>query len=54
MPLLVYGAFERDLSAALWAGVLLIGIAAITLASVHGLSRFLAGHEEADPLSRAY
>lgn len=34
--------------------VLLIGIAAVTLASVHGLSRFLAGHEETDPLSQAY
>ena len=54
MPLLVYGALERDLDAALWTGVLLIGIAAVTLASVHGLSRFLAGHEETDPLSQAY
>ncbi len=54
MPLLVYGALERDLNAALWTGVLLIGIAGVTLASVHGLSRFLAGHEETDPLSQAY
>jgi molybdate transport system permease protein len=54
MPLLVYGALERDLNAALWTGVLLIAIAGVTLASVHGLARFLAGHEETDPLSQAY
>ena len=54
MPLLVYSALEQDLQAALWTGVLLIAIAAITLASVHGLARFLAGHEETDPLSQAY
>lgn len=54
LPLLVYGALERDLDTALWTGLLLIGVAAATLAAVHGLSRFLDGDEARDPLSQPY
>lgn len=52
MPLLVYSALERDLDAAVWTGLLLVGVAGITLAAVHTLSRTLAAREEGDPLVR--
>jgi len=54
MPLLVYGALERDLNAALWTGLLLIGMAVVTLGGVHLLSRLLDGREDADPLARSF
>jgi molybdate transport system permease protein len=41
MPLLVYGALERDLDAALWAGLLLIVLAVAALALARWLSRTL-------------
>jgi molybdate transport system permease protein len=49
MPLLVYGALERDLDAALWAGLLLIALAVVALALTRWLSRSV--DDEADPLS---
>ncbi|NJN83166.1 MAG: molybdate ABC transporter permease subunit, partial [Caldilineaceae bacterium] len=54
MPLLVYGILERDLNAALWTGLLLVAIAAGTLAAVTLLARRLSVQEESDPLSDAY
>jgi len=54
MPLLVYGALERDLNAALWTGLMLVAVAAVTLAIVASLSRRLSFGEEADPLAEAY
>jgi molybdate transport system permease protein len=39
MPLLVYGALERDLNAALWAGVILIGMAILALGLMRWLTR---------------
>lgn len=49
MPLLVYGALERDLGAALWTGLLLVGVAALTLSLVRGLGRILTPGDETDP-----
>jgi molybdate transport system permease protein len=51
MPLLVYAALERDLSAALWTGLLLVGIAAGSLALANWLSHLLTYDEEQDPLA---
>ncbi len=51
MPLLVYGALERDLDAALWAGLLLLLIAAAALAAAHLLVRRINGKDEKDPLA---
>lgn len=42
MPLLVYGIFERDIDAAIWTGLLLIGIAFVALL----VSQFLAKTDE--------
>jgi len=39
MPLLVYGALESNFGAALWAGLLLIGMAIVALALARWLSR---------------
>lgn len=39
MPLLVYAIFERDIEAAIWAGVLLLGLAAVALGMVQALRR---------------
>jgi molybdate transport system permease protein len=50
MPLLVYGALERDLTAALWAGVLLIALAVAALVLIRALARALSD-DEADPLA---
>jgi molybdate transport system permease protein len=47
MPLLVYGALERDLAAALQLGLILVGMAAAALA----LTRWLARLDEGDPLA---
>lgn len=44
MPLLVYGVFERDLDAAIWTSLLLIGIALVALA-ISQLIQFLAGED---------
>ncbi|HQA66724.1 MAG TPA: ABC transporter permease [Aggregatilineales bacterium] len=41
MPLFVYGAMERDLNAALWASVMLIGVAVMALGVMRWLSRSL-------------
>ena len=49
MPLLVYGALEYDLNAALWAGLLLIGMAVLVLGATRWLSYTL--DEGDDPLS---
>lgn len=42
MPLFIYNIFERDLNAAIWAGVLLVGLALLALLASHSLGR---GHE---------
>jgi molybdate transport system permease protein len=39
MPLLIYNVFERDIDAAIWAGVLLIGMALLALVLSHWLRR---------------
>lgn len=54
MPLLVYGALERDFNAALWTGLLLVALAASTLGLVGWLGRRLAHQEESDPLAENY
>jgi molybdate transport system permease protein len=54
MPLLVYGALERDFDAALWTALLLVAMAAGTLGLVNWLARVLADREEADPLAAKY
>lgn len=54
MPLLVYGALERDFNAALWTGLLLVALAAGTLGLVSWLGRRLANQEESDPLAESY
>lgn len=51
MPLLVYGALEQDLDAALWTGLLLIVFAAVALASVRWLGHTLGGRDEIDVLA---
>jgi molybdate transport system permease protein len=52
MPLLVYGALERDIDAALWSGALLIGMAAGALGLMRWLARrFTDVDENADVLS---
>ncbi|MCB9138693.1 MAG: molybdate ABC transporter permease subunit [Caldilineaceae bacterium] len=52
MPLLVYGALEQDFNAALWTGVILIGLAVVTLAGVQLLDRFFSDGDDADPLGQ--
>ncbi len=54
MPLLVYGALERDLDAALWTSLLLVVLAAGTLGLVAALARRLSGQEESDPLAERF
>jgi molybdate transport system permease protein len=54
MPLLVYGALERDFNAALWTGLLLVVLAVGTLGLVSWLGRRLANQEESDPLAESY
>lgn len=49
LPLLVYAALERDLEAAIWTGLLLIAIAALSMAGVQWLLPGVDGEEE-DPL----
>lgn len=49
MPLLVYSAFERDLQAALWAGLILIGTALLALGLAQSLGRSLLPADEASP-----
>lgn len=39
MPLFIYNIFERDLNAAIWAGVLLVGLALLALLASHALAR---------------
>lgn len=51
MPLLVYGALERDLDAALWAGVILLGMAAAALALMRWLARAISDDEDNDLLA---
>jgi len=53
MPLLVYGALERDINAALWAGLVLIVLAIIALAAARWLAKRIGegDEDEADPLS---
>ena len=46
MPLLVYGALERNLNDALWSSLLLIGMALTALLLVHWIARQV----EVDPL----
>lgn len=46
MPLLVYGALESDLDAALWAGLILIGMAIAALVLSRWLTRALADGTE--------
>jgi molybdate transport system permease protein len=46
MPLLVYGALERDLDAALWAGLVLIALAALALGLTRWLSRTMEDGSE--------
>jgi molybdate transport system permease protein len=48
MPLLVYSALERDINAALWAGLLLVGMAAAALWLMRWLAR--AWDDGDDPL----
>lgn len=45
MPLLIYGVLERNIDAAIWAGVLLIGMALLALVLSHWLRR---GEDEAE------
>lgn len=52
MPLLVYGALEQDLNAALWTGVILIALAVLTLGGIQLLERFFTDDAEDDPLAR--
>lgn len=49
MPLLVYGALERNLNEALWSSLLLIGLAVLALLVVRWLTRRL----EVDPMVEA-
>ncbi len=49
MPLLIYGVLERDLNAALWAGLILVGLALGALGAVRWLGRQLG--ERADLLA---
>ena len=52
MPLLVYAALERDFDAALWAGLLLIGLAVLALAAFRWLTRAFNGEgDDIDPLA---
>jgi molybdate transport system permease protein len=52
LPLLVYSALEQNLSAALWAGLLLIGLALVALIMTRWLARRIADADtDADPLS---
>ncbi len=46
MPLFVYGALERDVNAAVWAGLLLVAVAAAALGVVRWLGRALDAEEE--------
>lgn len=52
MPLLVYGALEQDLNAALWTGVILIALAMLTLGGIQLLERLFTDDAESDPLAR--
>ena len=52
MPLLVYGALEQDLNAALWTGVILIALAVLTLGGIQLLEHFFTDDGEDDPLAR--
>jgi len=45
LPLLIYTILERDIDAALWAGVLLVGMAAIALVGAGWLARRAEGNE---------
>jgi molybdate transport system permease protein len=55
MPLLIYAIIERDLDAALWAGLLLIGLALGALLAAHALAaRTGEGDAAAQPGSGAY
>lgn len=46
MPLFVYGALERDVNAAVWAGLLLVAVALAALGMVRWLGRALDGEAE--------
>lgn len=48
MPLFLYGTLERDIDAALWAGLLLIGVAVVALGVMRWLGRSLDERSEAD------
>ena len=47
MPLLIYNVIERDIDAALWTGLILIGLALVALVA----SQWLAPRERDDALS---
>lgn len=49
MPLFIYSALEHDIGAALWAGLLLIGVAVLALGVVHWLTHTLG--DGRDPLA---
>jgi molybdate transport system permease protein len=51
MPLLVYGALERDIQAAIWVAIVLIGLAVAALISTRLLARALGNDNDADPLA---
>ncbi|MBK9751273.1 MAG: molybdate ABC transporter permease subunit [Chloroflexi bacterium] len=46
MPLLIYNVIERDIDAAIWTGLLLIGVALVALVISH-----LLGRKDGDPLA---
>jgi ABC-type sulfate transport system permease component len=46
MPLLIYNIIERDLNAAIWAGLILVGLALLALLISQWLAR--RGDHEAD------
>ncbi len=46
MPLLIYNVLERDVDAAVWTGLILVGLALVALL----LSHWLARHDADDPL----
>lgn len=54
MPLLVYNALERDLNAALWSALILIGIAILALGAMRWLAQAVADNEDEDPLSTVF
>lgn len=51
MPLFLYSAFERDIDAALWAGVLLIWVAVLALGVMRWLTRSVEDGQEERPTS---